>query len=575
MDSQTRLAVERCLQRRSKLSPAIAGQRLPYAQTTYELVELLRLYDAVHAYDLARQTLEILPHVAEKERAAIALNTYRQLGQCAYRLGRIEAAACHLRDALHLVKSHPDIGSASVRAHLCHLQGGIDTARGHYDQALQALLQALRYSQATNDIPKHISVLLTLSLYYGRLKRPYLALEVLRQAMRLDSAGAAHPHVQMMIYNNMAWAYHDTGDTREAVRLIEIAIGLAHAYDHRIGIGITHATLGHFLNSKGAYAEAKEHFQHAYELLHQAGHQAGEVKLLLGRAVALWGLEDSDAAIADVEKALLLADSDKALRAECCELLARFHDESGNADHALIYFREFHALEKSIFNRESQARIHRMEHIHRSQWAGQAAELRHHTMEDKIQRAQLDMLERLAVAGEHDGNMRAHNHRVCRLAGMMARHLGLTEAEAAAIELAAKLHDIGKIAVPDSILTKPSSLAPNEFEVVKTHTTVGAAILARSDWPLLKLAETIALTHHEWWDGSGYPHGLQAEEIPLAGRIVAVADVYDVLISDRPYKQRWLPEDAMAAIRAKSGTHFDPAVVEAFCEVMVAQVLQS
>lgn len=578
MDSHTRHAVERRMQHRFELSQLPIRDFLSLAQTTYELVELLRLYDPPYAYALAQEAVTFLPHLPTSEHHAMALNIHCQLGQCAYRLGNPDLATRHLHDALAVIQAHPHLGTTPIRSHLCHLQGGIATARGQYAHAFQVLLQALRYCQAAKDLPKQVSVLLTLSNYYGRIKRPDRALEVLRHALHIDPQGTAHPHVQIMIYNNLAWAYHDTGDIEEGLRLIEIGIGMAHAYEHRIAIGITHATMGQLLNSRRAYLEAIAHFQRAYALLYQAGYQAGEVKLLMGWAVALWGLDDAEKAIATLEKALLLADADKIMRAECYELLAKYHDALGNATEALAYFREFHTLEKEIFNLDSQVRVARMESIYRTQIAEQEAELyrlRTIELEEKVHQAQLEMLERLALAGEKGADMAAHNQRVCWMAGLVARHMGLSEEEATAIELATKLHDIGKIAVPDQILTKPSSLAPNEFELVKTHTTVGAEILAQSDWPLLKLAEIIALTHHERWDGSGYPHGLQGEQIPLAGRIVAVVDVFDVLISNRPYKQSWLPEEAIAAIRARSGTHFDPAVVEAFCNVVLVQVLQT
>jgi HD-GYP domain-containing protein (c-di-GMP phosphodiesterase class II) len=578
MDSQTRHAVEHWMQRRFELSQAKPRNALAFVHATAELVELLRLYDPPYAYALNAEIIPLLAHLPDNERPRATLTLHLQLGQSAYRLGKQPLATHHLRATIEIVQAHPELGSDIVRAHICHLQGGLDTAHGRYDQAFQALLQALRFSQAANDRPKQVSILLTLSSYYGRIKRPDRAMEVLNHALQIDSQQKAHPHVQILIYNNLAWAYHDSGNTDEALRLLEIGIGLAHAHEHRIGIGITHATLGQLLNSRRAYLEANDHFQRAYALLHQAGYQAGEVKLLMGWAVAQWGLDDSDTAIATLEKALLLADADKIMRAECCELLAKYHDALGDAPQALAYFREYHALEKAIFNLESQERIARMESLYRTQIAEQEAELyrlRTVELEEKVQQAQLEMLERLALAGEKGSDTAAHSQRVCWLAGLVARQLGLSDAEATDIELATKLHDIGKIAIPDQILTKPTTLAPDEFELVKAHTTIGAEILSQSDWPLLKLAETIALSHHERWDGSGYPRKLRGEEIPLAGRIVAVVDVFDVLISNRPYKQSWLPDEAITAIRARSGTHFDPAVVEAFCDVVLVQVLQT
>lgn len=578
MDSQTRHAVEHWMQRRFELSHAAPPATLAMVHATYELVELLRLYDPPYAYALNEEIQPLLGRLPEPARPLATLNLHRQMGQCAYRLGRQPLAAHHLHSALQILQVHPDLGTDSVRAYLCHLQGGIGTAQGQYEQAFQALLQALRYSQRAHDLPKQVSVLLTLSNYYGRNKRPDRALEVLRHALQIDPHNQAHPHVQILIYNNLAWAYHDIGNMDEAMRLLEIGIGMAHANEHRIGIGITHATLGQLLNQRGSYLTANDHFQRAYDLLHQAGYQSGELKLLIGWAMAQWGLDNAEGAIATLEKALKLADGDQSMRAECCELLAKYHDALGNAAQALAYFREFHAMEKAIFNLDSQTRISRMENNYRTQIAEQEAELyrlRTIELEEKVHQAQLEMLERLALAGEKGSDTAAHSQRVCWMAGLVARQLGLPENESTAIELATKLHDIGKIAIPDQILSKPSSLAPDEFELVKSHTTIGAEILAQSDWPLLKLAETIALTHHERWDGSGYPRGLRGEEIPLPGRIVAVVDVFDVLISNRPYKQSWLPDEAIAAIRARSGSHFDPKVVEAFCDVVLVEVLQA
>ena len=131
------------------------------------------------------------------------------------------------------------------------------------------------------------------------------------------------------------------------------------------------------------------------------------------------------------------------------------------------------------------------------------------------------------------------------------------------LRLASPLHDIGKIAIPDSILLKPGKLTPGEYDVVKTHTTIGARILSQSSSEVLCLAETIALAHHERWDGSGYL-GLAGDDIPLDARIVSVVDVFDALVNERPYKEPWPADEAVAEIASLSGKHFDPDIVEAF-----------
>ena len=134
--------------------------------------------------------------------------------------------------------------------------------------------------------------------------------------------------------------------------------------------------------------------------------------------------------------------------------------------------------------------------------------------------------------------------------------------------LAARLHDLGKIGIPDSILLKPGKLTEGEMSAMKTHCNIGAELLSGSSSDLLKMSETIALTHHERWDGSGYPIKFKGEKIPIEGRIVAVADVFDALTHTRPYKKAWSKKDAISLIRNRSGLHFDPSVVDAFLEII-------
>jgi putative two-component system response regulator len=150
---------------------------------------------------------------------------------------------------------------------------------------------------------------------------------------------------------------------------------------------------------------------------------------------------------------------------------------------------------------------------------------------------------------------------------LLGRALGLQEEDVELLSRAAPLHDIGKIGIPDAILLKPAKLSPVEFEQSKTHTTIGAQILSGSSSPLLRLAEQIALTHHEHWDGHGYPRGLAGEQIPVAGRIVAIADVVDALTHDRPYKPAWSVGKAVAQIVGQSGRQFEPRIVAAFVEL--------
>ena len=192
---------------------------------------------------------------------------------------------------------------------------------------------------------------------------------------------------------------------------------------------------------------------------------------------------------------------------------------------------------------------------------------------EELAAERLDALKRLARVAEYrDDDTHRHTERVGRLARMLGERLGMGEREAELIEQAAPLHDIGKLAIPDAVLLKPARLTQEEFEQIKGHTTAGADILAGSRSDVLGLAEVIALSHHEWWDGSGYPAGLRESQIPRGGRIVALADVFDALTHTRPYKEAWPRKRAVAEIRRLSGSQFDPRVIEAFDELPLAEI---
>jgi putative two-component system response regulator len=184
---------------------------------------------------------------------------------------------------------------------------------------------------------------------------------------------------------------------------------------------------------------------------------------------------------------------------------------------------------------------------------------------EKIKAASLDTIYRLSIASEYkDADTGAHIKRVSRYSAAVARHMGLTERAIETILYAAPMHDLGKIGIPDQILLKPAKLDPAEWEIMKQHTVIGAKILKGSDAEFISLGEIIAQSHHEKWDGSGYPNSLKGIDIPIAGRITAIADVFDALTSKRPYKEPFSVEKSLAIIREGKGSHFDPDVVDAF-----------
>ncbi|MCA9790375.1 MAG: two-component system response regulator [Candidatus Eremiobacteraeota bacterium] len=183
----------------------------------------------------------------------------------------------------------------------------------------------------------------------------------------------------------------------------------------------------------------------------------------------------------------------------------------------------------------------------------------------EVEESKLEIIQRLMAAAEYrDDDTGNHILRMSQYCELVAIQMGLSESHCDRVLWASPMHDIGKIGIPDSILLKPGKLTNDEWELMKTHAAIGADLLSGSSSPVLQMAETIARTHHEKWNGQGYPKGLEGTAIPLEGRIVAIADVFDALVSERPYKKAWAVDDALEEIRRCSGSHFDPEVVDAF-----------
>ncbi|PKA16154.1 HD domain-containing phosphohydrolase [Leptospira haakeii] len=188
---------------------------------------------------------------------------------------------------------------------------------------------------------------------------------------------------------------------------------------------------------------------------------------------------------------------------------------------------------------------------------------------EELKETRLQIIQRLGLAAEYkDNETGLHVIRMSHYSRTLAKALGYSQDTADKILHASPMHDIGKIGIPDSILQKPGKLDPEEWDIMKTHPTIGAEIIGDHDSSLLQMAKSIALNHHEKWDGSGYPNGIKGDDIPVEARIVTIADVFDALTTERPYKKAWSIEDAVNHIRKGAGSHFDPGLVPVFLNLM-------
>jgi len=191
----------------------------------------------------------------------------------------------------------------------------------------------------------------------------------------------------------------------------------------------------------------------------------------------------------------------------------------------------------------------------------------------ELHETRLQVVRRLGRAAEYrDNETGLHIVRMSKMAATLGKAAGMNDYESDLLLNAAPMHDIGKLGIPDNILLKPGGFEPDEWAIMQTHAQIGADILSGDDSELLKMAEEIALTHHEKWNGKGYPNGLKGEDIPLTGRLCALSDVFDALTSVRPYKKAWPVDKAVDLIKEESGEHFDPRLVELFIELLPEMV---
>jgi putative two-component system response regulator len=258
------------------------------------------------------------------------------------------------------------------------------------------------------------------------------------------------------------------------------------------------------------------------------------------------------------------------------------YEQAGQPDVAIVYLQELLNLNREA--KQQQVLMHHERHLEQVERSRisfelqQAADgeldsrrsiLRVQLGERELMKSRIAMLEQQSVAAElHDDTTGEHCYRVGRLASILAREYGLEDDVCFMIDLAARMHDIGKLAVPDSILLKPGRLTDGEREIMQQHTTAGAELLAKSNIPQMHVAEEIARHHHEWWNGKGYPQRLSGTGIPIAARITSIVDVFDALTHVRPYKPAWPVSQAMHEIRTLRGVQFEPDVTDLFMQLV-------
>jgi putative two-component system response regulator len=456
--------------------------------------------------------------------------------------------------------------------------GAMYADTGNISSAVECYSRALELARELRDLPSECRVWINLGVALMYAAQYSEAIECYEHAIRLAEEHSELFAFRASAFANIALCCLHTEDYSRGLRAAEISIKesleptTAAEMLSRVIRECNYCRLLLEVNNVERAAEHCDVAKHYAQLSKSA-----RAEIL---ASTIEGLCEVHAGKVDVGISRLTATLERArilrptLRETLTSLVKAF-ELIGQPERALIYLREMIEANRAAQQENSlqHLRLHLQRFGHESKGDDlSAVHLRRHeaalkgkVAEQELFQARIEMLERLAVTAElRDDSTGEHSYRVGKLAALLAQEFGCDDDTCFMIELAARLHDVGKIGVPDAILLKPDKLNAAEQEIMRTHSTVGAELLSKSNIPHMQMAEEIARHHHEWWDGTGYPARLSGTAIPLAARITALADVYDALTHKRPYKGPWTSEDALAEIAKLKGKQFDPELADRF-----------
>nr|WP_281255807.1 HD domain-containing phosphohydrolase [Deinococcus hopiensis] len=553
---------------------------------------------------------------------------HSHLGRISLNLGQFEEAQTHLQLSIERTAAISSSKAKNIHATALNLLAGTYHQQGNAGDALRLLNHSLNLWQEEENITGQLQCLSNIGNIQNWLGQYGEAISTLSNAYRIYQSHPQDSKTEIHILHNLATAHHLNGDNTLAIKMMESAHQTAVISRSKFNEAAALLNLGGFCLQDEQWTESLRYLQDALRLTQQLGYQVLELEVLdtLGSLYQKTGEHDlaRQSYAQALEMALSIGSTQGELNARLhlgqlhltggqleqareelraslgLAVQAQFRKEEASAHEALseLYKRlgwpaealehseQLRRIERELFDAERDRqtrnltiqfeveRARRDADVYRMRTeveheARRTAERLVQERTAELARAQHEVVTRLAMAAEYrDDTTGEHTWRVGHAVTHIARALGWPDARAELLGIAARLHDVGKIGIPDSILLKPGKLTPAEYVQMQTHTLIGARILSGGLSELLRLSEEIALTHHERWDGKGYPRGLGGPLIPISGRIVAVADVYDALTQERPYKRAWTHEEALHELEVQAGTQFDPDVVRVALEVL-------
>jgi putative two-component system response regulator len=474
------------------------------------------------------------------------------------------------------------LGSRSLLRQALTIRGALLADTGNLPVAIETYAEAWELAVELRDAHAETVVCNNLggALIYAAQYEDAIA--CLEHVVTLSEASADLRRMRVAALNNIALACLHLEDYARGLRAAKEADELQEApltASARLARVMGETNYTRLLLEVDAPEAARQRCEIAKRIAHDSGLERAE--LYAGMAEGLCEVHSGmiDVGLSRLSKLLERARVLKGLLRDVLIAMVKANEVAGRTDVALVYLRELmmHTKEAQQENALLHHRLHLEQLEHKQQptttpdalMARREVKLRDRLVEQvahqELMKSRIEMLERLAVTAElRDDTTGEHSYRVGRLASLLAQEYGCDDDTVFMIDLAARLHDIGKIGIPDGILLKAGRLNDAETKLMQTHAMIGSEILAQSNVPHMKMAEEIARFHHEHWNGGGYPFGIGETAIPIWARITALADVFDALTHRRPYKEAWSIDDALDEIASKKRLQFDPELTDLF-----------
>lgn len=564
--------LDKLLDERQDLDP---GELARLVAETHGLVRSALQKPTAEKIDDVDFCVRVIRKVLGLEEASERISAFLDACQFYYMLGQPFKAVEPTMEAVRLARA---VQNPSLLRRCLNALGIVNADTGNCAKAVECYAEALELSQSLGDLDAETSTWLNLGVALMYVAQYREAVSCFDRVVALTGSERRFQVHRQKAHANAALCCLHLEDFGRGLKSAEASVSDdsdPQSPIDKLSRVLREHTYARLLLEVNNLEEAKRRCQIAKKFAAESGSPRADIVASIAEGLYEVQSGQIDVGLSRLSATLERARVMSAMHRDALMAMVKAHEIIGQPERALSFLREL--MEHTRRQQQENALQHLQIHLDSLRSIGvskdttetnlerREAALRGQVAEQELFRSRIEMLERLAVTAElRDDSTGEHSYRVGKLAALLASEYGCDEGTCFMVELAARLHDIGKIGVPDAILLKPDKLNDAERQVMRTHTTVGAELLSKSNIPQMQMAEEIARYHHEWWDGSGYPGGLAGTAIPLSSRITALADVFDALTHRRPYKEAWPLDRALNEISDLRGKQFEPQLTDMF-----------